>query len=119
MKPKFMKLARHASFFSDHYQHKIGVALVQGNRVIGLGCNKLKTHPKSNTPFSSTHAELSAILRSDRSDLPGSTAYIYRERKDGSPGLAKPCKYCTELLKTSGVKHVVFTTDTGYIEETL
>lgn len=116
MKLKFFEIAKKLSYKSD-YHHKLGSVIIKKNRILGLGFNKPnKTSPHSNHPFRTIHAELDAILSCDRQDLIGSTIYIYREFKDGSPAPAKPCTYCQQLIELAGIKKVCYTDDRVYKE---
>jgi len=117
----FMRLARNVSFHSQH-RVRIGCVLVKNGKPISVGFNKMRTHPiykKVNHPrakyIQSLHAEMAAII-SARTDLNGAVAYVYRERKDGSMGTAKPCPVCEMLLSEAGVKKVYYSTDNGNIE---
>lgn len=114
---KFFDLAKKLSFKAD-YHHKLGAVIVNKNKVLGIGFNKPnKTHTKSNHPFKTIHAELDSILGLSKEDLKGSTIYIYRQHKNGSPLLAKPCEHCQELLKLAQIKYVCYTSNGGYIKE--
>lgn len=103
---RFFKLAQCVSKNSDHHTHKIGAVVTYKNEIISVGVNKIKTHPKSPHPYFSLHAEMHAIFNSKGK---GDTIYIYRETKDGKLALAKPCKYCLELIKKNKIKKVCFT----------
>ena len=46
-------------------------------------------------------------------DLIGSTIYVSRILKSGKSGLAKPCMECMCLIKSVGIKKIVYTTDSG------
>jgi deoxycytidylate deaminase len=41
------------------------------------------------------------------------TVVIYRERKDGSAAMARPCNVCMALLKARGVRLVIYTGKDG------
>ena len=114
MKPKFFELAKKVSRHSEHSSHKIGAVLVKRNKVMGVGFNKIKTHPKSNHSFKMIHAELSAILNASKSDLNGCSIYVYRETKDNLPANSKPCLYCQRLLKDVGIREAFHTGDKVY-----
>ncbi len=53
------------------------------------------------------HAEIAALLRCN--DRPPHSIKIERYKKDGSPGLAKPCPACELAIKQWGVKFVSYT----------
>lgn len=115
-KNKFFDLARKLSKKST-YCHQLGAVVAKKNKVVGLGFNNpYKTHPKSNNRFKTIHAELDAILGLAKEDLVGSTIYVYREHKDGSPANSKPCQYCQMLIKQAGIKKVCYT-DAGQYKE--
>lgn len=116
MKPKFFDLAKKMSQFSTHPQFKIGCVIVRGNNILSLSANKLKSHPLAKTPYNQLHAEIGAILSNDKQTLKGSTAYTYRQHKDGTLAMAKPCIYCQAALVEIGIKRVFFTSDNGYEE---
>ena len=114
MKIKFFDTAKRLSKKSEHHKHHIGCVIVNKNTLVGFGFNKLKTHPKSNHKYKSTHAELHAILGVPRDELRGSDMYLYRQHRDGQLATAKPCKYCEKLIKQSGIKRVFHTVEGGY-----
>ncbi len=116
MKSKFFDLAKTISTRSDHHSHLIGCVITKKNRVVSVGFNQMKTHSKAPSPYRFLHAEAHAILGTPLSDLKGATVYVYRELKDGSPAMSRPCSYCLEMLRTVGIKKICFTND-GYFNE--
>lgn len=113
---RFFDIARRLSKKSN-YCHQLGAVVVKKRKMVGFGYNKPnKTHPRSGNPFKTTHAELDAILGLAKEDLVGSTIYVYREHKDGSPANSKPCQYCEMLIKQAGIKKVCYTDDGQYKE---
>jgi tRNA(Arg) A34 adenosine deaminase TadA len=114
MKPRFFELARRISAKSDHPRCKLGAVIVNKNRVIGIGFNRMRTHPLSPHPFKHLHAEIDATIGIPVEDLLGADIYVYRARLDGSIGLAKPCPTCSGYLSRVGIKHAHFTTYGGY-----
>lgn len=116
MKNKFFEIAKKLSLKSE-YHHKIGAVAVKKNRIVGLGFNKpSKTHPQSNHPFKTIHAELDAILDAEKDDLIGATIYVYREHKNGHLASSKPCPHCQELIQRYKLKKVCYTEDGSYKE---
>ena len=116
MKTKYFKLAKSLSYTSDYEQHKLACIITKKNRIISLGVNKRRTHPKSLTRYNFIHAELAAVLGVSRETLKGTTAYVYRERKDGTIASSKPCPHCEQVLREAGIKKVYYTTENGYGE---
>ena len=118
MNIKFFDLAKKVSKLSNHKHHKIGSVITRGSKVISVGTNMLKTHPRSTHPFKSLHAEMAAILLA-KQDVKDCELYVFREIKDGTLALSRPCQYCRELISESGIKEVHFTRYMGYQTEKL
>ena len=119
MNKRYFDLAKKLSNKSTHHQHKIGAVIVKKNRVISVGFNKLKTSPRSNHPWKSIHSELDAILDVPRKDLKGSSIYVYREKRDGSLAMARPCEFCLQLIKEVGIDKLYYTGYNSYKTEVL
>jgi len=99
---------------SQYYPFHIAAVIVKGNRVLSIGVNKNKTHPKQINPHTnkignSTHAELDAILGVSKENLQGATIYVARQTADGKPANAKPCKCCMKVIEAAGISRVFFT----------
>ena len=47
------------------------------------------------------------------SSLSGATIHVSRVNLNGNPALAKPCNKCLDLIKSVGIKKIIFTTDSG------
>lgn len=103
-----MRIAKLMSRKSNAPNFKMGAVIARGRKILGLGANDvIKTHPKSNSPYAHIHAELAAILNA-RTDVSGSTLYIFRAGSNEAPLLAKPCKHCQILIKKENIKFVVY-----------
>lgn len=65
------------------------------------------------------HAECHALLSAKFLDIDWKKAhvFIYRIKKDGSNGLARPCQACEAMLREKGIVHVYYSTDSGYCYE--
>ena len=112
MKFKPFILAQKMSLHSDHRKHHVGAVILRRDRVVGVGFNQRKSHPRS--PHTWTiHAELKAILNA-REDLTGCTIYIYREHRNGALACARPCIYCQALLREVGITAAFFSNEEGY-----
>lgn len=112
----FFNLARAAALMSTHPKHQVGAVIVN-KKPISIGANLYKTHPIFANMVDgkySIHAEVKAILSCPRSKLIGSEMWVYREKADGTPAIAKPCKNCQKVLIEAGVKKVYYTTDDGF-----
>lgn len=56
------------------------------------------------------HAELAALLKCGLK-RPHSI-FVERYKKDGTPGMARPCIICQAALRHWGVKHIQYTVET-------
>lgn len=113
MKPRFFQLAEKISKLSNHHKYKVGSVITSGPNVISVGFNQLKTHPKSTHPHKNLHAEMSAILLA-KQDLKDCEIYVFRQLKDNTPAMSKPCEYCMTLIQEAGIKKIHFTVNGKY-----
>lgn len=105
----------------------LAACIVKNNKIVSFGHNKNKTHPLQNK-FTKhpkalfLHAEIDAIKNSlkriSADDIVGTTLYIARTKKDGSEGMAKPCKGCMQAIESFGIAKVIYTSGTeGHYEK--
>lgn len=113
---KFYKMLKKLSQFSDHHSHKMSALAVRKGRIIGKGFNMLRTCPNSPHGYHFRHAEYNAYLNA-RGDIKGATIYIFRENKNGSMALARPCSSCYNFLVSQGVKKIIYTAENTFVEE--
>lgn len=124
IKRKFQK-AKAASTLSDFPTHKLGAVMMLGNKVLAVGYNITKTHPiqkkyniergydpdvKNNGQI---HAEMMCLINTKYLDVDWSrvSLYIYREHKDHTTAIAKPCPACEKAIRERGINQVYFTTE--------
>lgn len=117
MKQKFFDLASKLAKQSTHHQHFFGAVIVDKNKIVSVGTNKVQTHPKSKHSYNMLHAELSALFSAKWKDLKGCDIYVYRENLHGKSGMSRPCKVCEAALREAGIRKVYYTTETGVQEE--
>ena len=91
---------------------KHGSVIVKGGRVISTGMNKDRSHPKIVSSehikdHCSVHAEIDAIKKAK--DVNGATIYVARINKRGEARDSRPCKRCFEVIKSNGIKKIVYT----------
>lgn len=114
---KFLEMAKKISLNSDHHRHQLGAIIVRGSNVIGTGYNVLnRKSTKAPHKFMSIHAEYMAFLNSNR-DIEGATIYIFRQLKDGTPSMARPCESCYNFLISKGIKNIVYTCEGSFKKE--
>ena len=78
--------------------------VLNGSKIISTGYNRKRF--SSNGKFT-THAEDSALSKAGRR-AKGQTLYVIRLLKDGSIGMALPCKDCQKLIEKYEVKKVYY-----------
>lgn len=98
-------------------RYRVGAALYQRKRLLTVGSNSLKTHPKvlKHFEYPYLHAECEAILRAGLDNCEDTTLIVARLRMDGSFGLAKPCECCEALARDVGIRDVIYTRNDGGI----
>lgn len=102
----------------------------KGSRVCSIGYNKPKTEPSTRHLIKKhsiqkmyedakhcylsecRHAEVDCLKNQRGMD----TLVICRHKKDGSMGLARPCKICQAALRDSSVTRIFYSTPQGYEE---
>ena len=131
---RFLENARSVSLASDFPKARIGCVIAYKGQVIASGCNSTKTHslqgkyniyrfPPELGAIPSLHAETAAMVRflnqSHRTyiDPKDCTVYVYREWRDGTVAMARPCKSCMAMLKELGFRRIVYTTFDGIAKE--
>lgn len=132
------KIARSCSLMSDYTSNcssaRIGCVISYKGSILAKGHNSNKTHTaqakyniwrykdKSNNYLpEKVHAEISALEKVKYLDIDFSKVhiYIYRETRKGELAMARPCKACLARIKELGIKHISYTTDSGYASERL
>ena len=109
-------------------QRLAAICVDKKGKVLGRGVNSYtRTHPLQKhfaivaaLPEEKMflHAELQAVLRSRDKEI--HTIYVARVLKDDTISLAKPCKACSQMLKSFGVQKVIYTiTKECYCEQSI
>lgn len=87
----------------------MGAVVVKSGRVLGSASNERKNDPSiPGINRCSIHAE-TAVLRTTKAR--GSTVYVARLTRSGTPAMAKPCAACEAQLIDHGVRRVIWTID--------
>lgn len=119
---RYINKALEASLDSDYHRIRIGAVVVSGNRLLSTGRNSVKAHTAQAyynrqagriTCHNSRHAELDAIMRSNRASLKGATIYVGRWQLDGRLGMCRPCSSCCAAIREAGIRKVYYTTPDG------
>ena len=110
---RFIRLAFENTFHSPH-NFPMACVIANGNRILSIGINRYKSHPKQILSFNvnrELHAEIDGIIGTRSRDLlKGATIYIARRRRgNNGPGMAKPCPVCFGLIEHMGIEKVVYT----------
>ena len=134
MKSKFFEEAKKESHLSDYDGAHLGAVAVYKNKfILAKAHNTHKTNPtqfyynryriKNKVDILSkparAHAEIQLYRKIRFLNVPFKdvTVYIYRELKDGSLAIAKPCSGCEKALLSLGIRVVCWTESNGYVEK--
>ena|SRR3990167_5425173 len=96
------------------YRFRLGAVIFRRDKVLGRGFNTPnKTHPQSLAPYKTRCAEFNSYINAvnlgiSPNKLQGASLYVHRIKKDGSPGLAKPCEFCKRFLDQVGIKDIQY-----------
>lgn len=129
------KLTREVSLSASYCgSARIGCIVVYRGTVLAKGCNSDKTHT-TQAKFnvyrfkncgnkylpSKGHAEILALSKIKYLDIDFARVhlYIYREWKDGTIAMSRPCEACMAAIRSMGVRHIHYTTDCGFAYEKL
>lgn len=126
---KYFEKAKNVANVSTYHSCHVGCVAVYQGMVVAIGCNSNKTHPiqryynkfriQDDTTMPKLHAEINCInqLRHLNINYSKVKFYIYRARADRLFSMARPCPACMAAIKDLGIKHIYYTTDTGYAHE--
>lgn len=108
----YLNIARYLATRSE-LRHKHGAVVVKSGRVVGMGWNKRRNHPRvipegKHKEQCDHHAEAVAI-REAGTNANGSIVFVARVNRNGEDLLSKPCLQCQKLIERSGVKYVLWT----------
>lgn len=121
--------ARNASLSSDFGCCALGAAAVYCGKLLAVGWNSHKTHPvqaryNSLRGFdgyyykSTIHAEMMVINKIKYLDINFNKVKFFVWRGKDMPRISKPCAACEQALRDLGIKHVYYTGNNSFVEET-
>lgn len=95
----------------------VAVLIPQTGSELFIGINDMDSfHPASPHPHKTRHAEFDAVLKA-KDKTEGSDIYVYRETAFGQ-ALARPCKYCFNMLIEKGIKNIFYSDQDGFYSYT-
>jgi tRNA(Arg) A34 adenosine deaminase TadA len=124
-----IKKAHLASRKSSYQNYMIGAVVVVRGKILASGWSQEKTHPfigYNGTFLTSTgthiaknmHAEIAAIFKvKNREILSGASIYVYRQCKNEKLANCRPCAMCYKMLQKYGFKKMIYSTESGFVEE--
>lgn len=119
---KLIRLAR-ASIDLPRSSKKHFSFLINRNKIIAYGFNDgFRSHPiaaRYGHRFNGIHAELAVILNFPYSirELSQYTLVNLRLKVDLSLGLARPCKFCVEMLSDFGIGQVYYSNNLNHLSK--
>lgn len=104
---RFSKAARLAE--NGEHRTRVGCVAVVGGKIVSGAFN---THRNSQNivpySFATYHAETNTLAGVPYEQLPRTVLYVARISKSGELLPSKPCWRCTEQIKRSGIKTVIY-----------
>lgn len=98
-------------------------AIFKKNRLVSIGWNTLKTHPKTIEfyPYhqKATHGEALAIIRGRLENYRGHDLFVLRLDNNESINYSKPCKFCQTFIKFMEFDNVFYSDNDGQMKEFL
>lgn len=125
---RYFDVARAVSKTSDYHGAKVGAVVSYGKNILSVASNSEKTHSLQriynrfrnfDTPQTAKHklhAEIHALSwLIDKPSIVWSKVelYVYREWKDGTPAISKPCNACRHLIEDLGIKTIFYINEEG------
>jgi len=91
--------------------------IFKGKKILSVGRNSNKTHPKiakfKYHSFSRVHAELSACIRLGEEDCSKYSIAVLRIDRNGKFNQSCPCEGCKSIINQLGFKKVFYTDENG------
>jgi len=116
MEPVYSKAKEIA--MSNGREYHLTAILRRGKKVVRMGANVSKTHPRftrtysDGTTGSHMHAEMNVLRFAE----PGDTLEVMRFGKL-KMAMAKPCEHCMHHIRLAGIKKIRYTNSRGTWEE--
>ncbi len=130
-----LRIAKTTSKVSDVREYHLGAVIFDKHKIYCYACNTDKEIPmqryynRFKAPDAhkwrkhSAHAEMNCIhklLQQYYDKLPDYkklSILVYREHRNGTLAMARPCKACSKALRDLGFRHVYYTSDNGLCYE--
>ena len=92
---------------SSSSRYRVGAVIARQKPLSSSPNIMSKSHP---TRAPKSHCAEFRAVRKARTDLSGAEIYVVRVKRNGAPGLSKPCTWCEELLRSIGIVRAVYST---------
>ncbi len=98
-------------------------AIFRKKRLISLGFNTIKTHPKAIRFYPSykyenaTHSEMLAVIRAKLEDFSGCDLIVVRVDNNNLINNSKVCIHCAAFLKTMNFDNIYYSDSSGQIQK--
>jgi deoxycytidylate deaminase len=114
--------------FNQKRTHPMQFLFSEKVRIKNINNNKTQKEILwDNRIFRYIHAEIDAISsiirmrnihsETDRKKVENASIYIYRQNKNGTPALARPCAVCLYAIKFFKFRRMYYTTNDGFARE--
>lgn len=112
---EYFEKAKQIALISDCSNMRAGCIAVYKNHIIGIGCN----YKNQSVILPHFHAEINCLNQIQYLNIDFSQVRLYITciAEDGSYEMACPCQSCWVALKKWGIKHIYYTTASGFAYE--
>lgn len=130
---KYLDIAKYACYNSDSNKVRVGCVVVYKNKILSIGWNSMKKtnpwqkkynkyrgyNPDAPGSINTVHAECHALSKIKKIDVDWSKVkiFVYRIKRNGNPGLSRPCEACIKFIKELGIRDIYYTTYDGIAHE--
>lgn len=106
---RHLQLARVLATKSTHcFRHAAIVYRKKSLIGVGWNCNKYTSQVNRNFPYPTRHAEIDAMLSSERDDLSGCDVLVIRLSRTGHLLNSRPCTMCQQTMKQRGIRRCYY-----------
>jgi deoxycytidylate deaminase len=116
-KARYIERAKDIALNNGHQYHHAAI-LFRGRRIIKIGTNSEKTHPRFHRTYengeegSHIHAEMDVL----RVAKPGDIITVMRWDSRGDITMSLPCRHCQQFIREAGIKLVIYSNWDGNFE---
>lgn len=92
---------------SDFIPYQLGALAVKKGKIVSKAFNTRSAHGRMTRQhgYFGGHAEANALINIDDCD----TIFVIRVKKNGNLSMSLPCELCMSIIKSKGIKKIIYT----------